>query len=54
MVLMILLWRYVRLALSQEHNAEREFAATYERYAAVTPWWIRHWGHRDAAAYPGG
>jgi protein-S-isoprenylcysteine O-methyltransferase Ste14 len=53
MFLMILLWIYVRLSFSEERDAKREFGAAYERYAAVTPRRMPHWGHRHAAAHPG-
>ena len=36
-MLPILVWMYVRLAIAEEHDARREFAATWEHYAAVTP-----------------
>jgi len=45
----ILVWMYVRLAVSEEQQAAREFGAAYERYAAATPRWIpRLAGKREA------
>jgi protein-S-isoprenylcysteine O-methyltransferase Ste14 len=43
----LLVWMYVRLALSEERESLREFGREYERYAAVTPRWIPHFGHSD-------
>jgi protein-S-isoprenylcysteine O-methyltransferase Ste14 len=40
----LLVWMYVRLAHAEEREAQREFGALYERYAAVTPRWIPHVG----------
>lgn len=45
----VLVWMYVRLAVSEEQQAAREFGAAYERYAAVTPRWIPRVG-RSAAS----
>ena len=33
----ILVWTYVRLSLSEEHEVQREFGDAYKRYALVTP-----------------
>ena len=41
-MLPILVWMYVRLAIAEEHDAQREFGATWEHYAAVTPRWFPH------------
>ncbi|MGH8210390.1 MAG: methyltransferase family protein [Steroidobacteraceae bacterium] len=49
----LLVWMYVRLALSEERDAEREFGDTYTRYAAATPRWVPHWGSSGAAVHPG-
>ena len=40
----LLVWMYVHLALTEERDAQREFGAAYEHYAAVTPRWIPHLG----------
>lgn len=45
----VLVWMYVRLAVSEEQQALREFGAAYERYAAATPRWIPRVG-RSAAS----
>ena len=48
----LLMWMYVRLAHSEERDAQREFGVEYERYAAMTPRWIPTWGgHADVAAH---
>ena len=49
----ILVWMYVRLAIAEEHDAQREFGAAWEHYAAVTPRWFPHWGRRNTAAGQG-
>ncbi len=49
----ILVWMYVRLAIAEEHDAQREFGATWEHYAAVTPRWFPHWGRPNTAAGQG-
>ena len=38
----LLVFMYVRLALSEERDARREFGEAYDRYAAVTPRWMPH------------
>ena len=48
-----LVWMYVRLAFAEERDAQREFGATWERYAAVTPRWFPHWGRPNTAADQG-
>jgi len=45
-----LVWMYVRLAHTEEHEALREFGLRYEHYAAVTPRWIPHWGIHSTTA----
>jgi protein-S-isoprenylcysteine O-methyltransferase Ste14 len=49
----LLVWMYVHLALAEERDAQREFGAPWERYAAVTPRWLPHWGEADTAAHHG-
>lgn len=52
----LLVWMYVRLAHAEEAEAQREFGATYEHYAATTPRWIPHWGPHhphDSASHLG-
>ncbi|MGE0114939.1 MAG: isoprenylcysteine carboxylmethyltransferase family protein [Steroidobacteraceae bacterium] len=45
----VLVWMYVRLAVSEEQQAAHEFGAAYEHYAAATPRWIpRLAGKREA------
>ncbi|MDE2297365.1 MAG: isoprenylcysteine carboxylmethyltransferase family protein [Burkholderiales bacterium] len=46
----VLCFMYVRLALTEEKTAQREFGAEWERYAARTPRWIPR---RRAAPHPG-
>jgi protein-S-isoprenylcysteine O-methyltransferase Ste14 len=46
-MLPLLVWIYVRLALSEEREALRESGREYKRYAAITPRWIAHFGHGD-------
>ena len=50
----LLVWMYVRLAHSEERDAQRECGAIYDRYAAVTPRWIPHWGQVGHTAAHGG
>lgn len=47
----LLVWMYMRLAISEEKEAELEFGDDYKHYAATTPRWIPHWGghHRSDA-----
>jgi len=45
-----LVWMYVRLAHTEEREAQREFGLRYEQYAAVTPRWIPHWGSHGTTA----
>ncbi len=48
----LLVWMYVRLALTEERDARREFGGSYECYAASTPRWIPHLGgDRSAGAH---
>lgn len=47
----VLVFMYVRLAISEEHDSEREFGEAWRAYAAVTPRFIPVWGggrHRHA------
>lgn len=49
----VLVVMYVRLAISEEHDSEREFGEAWRAYAAVTPRFLPSWGdisHRHA--YP--
>ena len=49
-----LVWMYVALAHAEERDSLREFGVPYERYAAVTPRWIPHWGgHHEPTAHSG-
>jgi protein-S-isoprenylcysteine O-methyltransferase Ste14 len=43
----VLVWMYVRLAHSEEAQAQHEFGAIYERYAAATPRWIPRVGRSE-------
>jgi methanethiol S-methyltransferase len=45
----LLVAMYVRLALSEERDARREFGDAYGRYATMTPRWVPHLGGRSAA-----
>jgi protein-S-isoprenylcysteine O-methyltransferase Ste14 len=47
----ILVFMYVRLALSEEKDAEREFGDEYRRYAAVTPRFMPKWGASERHAH---
>ncbi len=48
-----LVWMHVRLALTEEREARREFGDAYDRYAAVPPRWIPHWGgDRSTKVHP--
>ena len=49
----LLVWMYVRLAHSEERDAQQEFGEAYERYAAATPPWIPHWGETAHRGAPG-
>ena len=47
----VLVVMYVRLAISEEHDSEREFGEAWRAYAAVTPRFLPSWGdtsHRHA------
>jgi methanethiol S-methyltransferase len=39
----VLVYMYVRLARFEEHDVEREFGATYRRYATNTPAFVPNW-----------
>jgi protein-S-isoprenylcysteine O-methyltransferase Ste14 len=45
----LLVFMYVQLARSEEHEARRAFGTEYERYAAVTPAWFPRLGGHSAA-----
>ena len=49
----ILCFMYVRLALTEERTAQREFGAEWERYAARTPRWIPRWRPAPNSGAPG-
>ena len=50
----LLVWMYVGLARAEEHEALQDFGREYERYAALTPRWIPHWGASGrSTAHPG-
>lgn len=49
----VLVWMYVRLAVSEEQQAAREFGAAYERYAVATPRWIPRLAGKGEAQRPG-
>ena len=41
----ILVWMYIRLARSEERDAQKEFGETWDAYANRTPAFIPKWGH---------
>jgi protein-S-isoprenylcysteine O-methyltransferase Ste14 len=50
----VLVWMYVRLARSEEREAEAEFGEAYAHYAARTPAWLPRLRSRDPLSSTGG
>lgn len=46
----ILVWVYVRLSHTEEHDAETRFGEQWREYKAHTPRFIPHWPHSDVRA----
>jgi protein-S-isoprenylcysteine O-methyltransferase Ste14 len=50
----VLVWMYIRLARSEEREAEAEFGEAYAHYAARTPAWLPRLRSRDPLSSTGG
>jgi protein-S-isoprenylcysteine O-methyltransferase Ste14 len=50
----VLVWMYIRLARSEEREAEAEFGQAYAHYAARTPAWLPRLRSRDPLSSTGG
>jgi protein-S-isoprenylcysteine O-methyltransferase Ste14 len=49
MMFPILVWMYVRLAITEERDSEQAFGQVWRDYAALTPRFFPHFGSGEAA-----